>query len=92
MRPIYRSAWLTSVADSEAGPLSVPEKDYAVLSHHVRHSDEMPIVVVAFIEGVLDLLHDVGVLVHRELLGKVAPVLLACHTLTPFAASWRLPV
>jgi hypothetical protein len=25
-------------------------------------------------------------------LGIVAPVLLACHTLTPFAASWRLPV
>ena len=92
MRPIYRSAWLTSVADSEAGPLGVPEKDYAMLGHHVRDSDEMPIVVVAFIEGVLDLLHDVGVLVHRELLGIVAPVLLACHTLTPFAASWRLPV
>ena len=92
MRPIYRSAWLTSVADSVAGPLSVPEKDYAMLGHHVRDSDEMPIVVVAFIEGVLDLLHDVGVLVHRELLGIVAPVLLACHTLTPFAASWRLPV
>src|SRR5918993_5279821 len=84
MRPIYRSAWLTSVADSEAGPLGVPEKDYAVLSHHVRHPYEVPIVVVAFIEGVLDLLHDVGVLVHRELLGKVAPVLLACHTIISF--------
>ena len=78
--PIYRSAWLTSVADPEAGSLGVPEEDYAVLRHHVRDPDEVPIVVVALIEGVLDLLHDVGVLVHRELLGTVSSVVLLCHS------------
>src|SRR5215208_972501 len=84
MRPIHRSAWSTSVANPEAGTLGVPEEDYAVLRHHVRHSDEVPIVVVAFIEGVLNLLHDVGVLVHRNFLGIVSSVVLLCHTIISF--------
>ena len=79
--PIYRGACLTSVADPEAGSLGVPEEDNAVLSHHIRDPDEVPIVVVALIEGVLDLLNDVGVLIHRELLGTVSSVVLLCHSL-----------
>src|SRR5215217_2893434 len=82
--PIYLSAWLTSVADPEAGSLGVPEEDYAALRHHVRDPYEVPIVVVAFIEGVLDLLHDVGVLVHRNFLGIVSSVVLLCHTIISF--------
>src|SRR5215208_1737330 len=85
------NAWLTSMADSEAGSLGVPEEDYAVLRHHVRHPDEMPIVVVAFIEGVLNLLHDVGVLVHRNFLGIVSSVVLLCHTIISFRCLVEAP-
>ena len=77
-------AWLLPVADTEAGSLGVPEEDDAVLGHHVRHPDEVPIVPVAFFEGVLDLLHDVRVPVHRELLGVVPAVRLVCHAMFSF--------
>src|SRR5918993_2604692 len=80
----YWPNWLLSVADTEAGSLGVPEQDYAVLRHHVRHPDEMPVVVVALVEGALNLVHDVRVLVHRKLLSVVSAVLFACHPMLPF--------
>src|SRR5215211_4622023 len=76
--------WLLSVADTEAGSLGVPEQDYAVLRHHVRHPDEMPIVMIPFVEGTLNLLHDIRVLVHRKLLGVVSAARLVRHTMLPF--------
>ena len=76
--------WLLSVADTVTGSLRVPEQDYAVLRHDVRHADKVPIVVVAFVESALNLLHNVRVLVHRELLGVVSAVQLVCHTMLPF--------
>src|SRR5215218_302357 len=86
--PIHRTArpcldWLLSVADTEAGSLGVPEQDY-VLHHHVRHPGEMPIVAVSFVEGALNLLHDIRVLVHRKLLGVVSTARLVRHTMLPF--------
>jgi hypothetical protein len=80
-------ARLASVTDTVAGPLSVPEQDYAVPGQYVRHSDEVPLVGVAFIEGVLDLLSDIRVLVNYKLLGVVSSVSLLCHDMFPF---WRL--
>src|SRR5215211_2190312 len=75
---------LLSVADTVAGSLGVPEQNHAVFRHHVRYSDEMPVVVVAFVEGALNLLHDIRVLVHRKLLGVVSAVRLVRHTMFPF--------
>src|SRR5215212_8758820 len=80
----YLPNCLLSVADTEAGSLGVPEQNHAVFRHHVRYSDEMPVVVVAFVEGALNLLHDIRVLVHRKLLGVVSAVRLVRHTMFPF--------
>src|SRR5215208_1438339 len=75
--------WLLSVADTEAGSLGVPEQDY-VLLHHVRHPGEMPLAPVAFVEGALNLLHDIRVLIHRKLLSVVSAARLVHHTMLPF--------
>src|SRR5215203_4080996 len=74
---------LLSVADTEAGSLGVPEQDYALL-HHVRHPGEMPLAPVAFVEGALNLLHDIRVLIHRKLLSVVSAARLVHHTMLPF--------
>jgi hypothetical protein len=75
---------LASMADAEAGPLSIPEEDYAVPRHHIRHPDEVPLVLVALIQGVLNLLPDIRGLIDHELLGVVSSVLLLWHGLFPF--------
>ena len=54
------------------------------ITPRVRYPDEMPIVMVAFVEGALNLLHDIRVLVHRKLLGVVSTVRLVRHTMLPF--------
>jgi hypothetical protein len=72
------------VADAEAGPLGVPEEDNAVPRHHIRHPDEVPLVLVAFIQGALNLLPDIRVLIDHKLLGVVSSVLLLWHGLFPF--------
>ncbi len=58
---------------AEAGPVGVPEEDHAAFGQHVGDPNEVPLLPLTGVEGILDLLSDVGTLVHHQLLGVVPP-------------------
>ena len=64
---------------AEAGPGGVPKEDSATRLRYVRHPDEAPLLPFAGVEGVLDLLPSLRVLVQHEFLGEVPPVWLVRH-------------
>ncbi len=77
---------------AEAGPGGIPEEGNAALLRDVRHPDEVPFLALAGVEGVLNLLSGIPILVQHEFLGEVPLVGLVSHRDLPSICPIRFPL